>query len=80
MDTTSAPAECRGEPSAGDPLVQQIFPEAQSLWDRPLPVAGPGTSTWSSPSRRPGRGGYGRPHGSSHSRHSVHPSGAPAWW
>jgi len=80
MDRTIASADCRREPIASDPLVQQIFPRAESLWDRPLPVAGPGTSTWSSASRRPGRAGHGRPHGVSHSGHSGHSGGAPAWW
>ena len=81
MDRTIASAECRREPIASDPLVQQLFPRAESLWDRPLPVAGPGISTsWSSASRRPGRaGGHGRPHGLSHSGQSGH-SGHPAWW
>jgi hypothetical protein len=77
MDTMIAPAECRREPSAGDPLVEQIFPAVERLWDRPLPVARPGTSTWSSPSRHSGHGVHGRPYGSSH---SGHPGGAPAWW
>jgi hypothetical protein len=78
MDTMSASAECRRESIASDPLVEQIFPKAESLWDRPLPVAGPGTST-SLPSlaRRSGRGGHVRPHGS---LHSGHPGGDPARW
>jgi len=79
MITMSAPAGCRREPVAGDPLVKRIFPtEAERLWDRPLPVAAPGTSTWSSPARRSGRGGgHGRPHGASH---PGQPGGAPTWW
>jgi len=77
MDAMIASVECRREPIAIDPLVRQIFPQVESLWDRPLPVAGPGASTsWSSPARRSGRGGHGRSHGSSQ---PGHPGGA-AWW
>ena len=75
----TAMAECRREPIAVDPLVEKFYPQMNGPWDRPLPVAAGGTSTFSSPAaRRWTRGG--RPRGCSPACGSAPASGATTWW